>query len=156
MENLTRVLLFIALLLPASVCCHSQISTSSFIGKVTNPDSLPVPGAKVIATHVPTGSLFAAITDENGIFRLPDIEIGGPYTVKITFDGFKPFTQREIYLVLGQPFVINVSLKAKDIKLRKTARIKRLATKNVLGVRIEVKSVIFAFAANSSAVFMWP
>jgi hypothetical protein len=133
MENLTRLFFFMVLLFPASVCCHSQITTSGFSGKVSNPDSLPLSGAKVIATHVPTGSLYAAITDEDGYFRLPDIEIGGPYTVKVTFKGFKPYMQKEIYLVLGQPFVINVSLKAKDTKLRKAAGIKRLGAKNILG-----------------------
>jgi outer membrane receptor protein involved in Fe transport len=43
-------------------------------------------------------------------FTLPGLRTGGPYTLKITFTGLKVETVNDIYLLLGEPYVINPTL----------------------------------------------
>ncbi|TSA35925.1 MAG: TonB-dependent receptor [Porphyromonadaceae bacterium] len=131
MRNLIRFLLFIALGVFTAVSGYSQITTSGINGKVTNPDGSPLPGATVIATHVPTGSLFGASTDAGGLYRLPNMEVGGPYTVKVTFVGFESWTQENIYLTLGQTYRINVQLKNTEVRLGEIAIVGRRGDKDV-------------------------
>ena len=113
---LKKYLLLITLILPFSFSGISQISTSVMVGKVTGTDGLPLTGAKVIATHVPTGSLYAAISDGKGFYRLPNIQSGGPYSVKFSLQGFKTYARNDIYLSLGQILTIDALLKAGEAK----------------------------------------
>jgi predicted AlkP superfamily pyrophosphatase or phosphodiesterase len=121
MRTFTRIFLFIVLIFPAVASCQEQNHSPGFKGKIVNTDSLPLAGVKVIATHVPTGSLYAAETDQNGLYRLPSIQIGGPYAIKAVKPGYRPFTVDKIYLNLGQTITIDVILKTKEAKPKKNA-----------------------------------
>lgn len=131
MRNLTKFLLFIALGVFAFTGGYSQITTSGMNGKVTNPDGSPLPGATVIATHVPTGSLFGATTDAGGLFRLPNMDVGGPYQLKVSFVGFESWTQENIYLTLGQTYRTNIQLKDTEVRLGEVAIIGKRGDKDI-------------------------
>lgn len=134
MRKMTSLFLLIALFFSTAINSYSQINTSTINGKVTNPDGWPLNGARVIAKHVPTGSLYAAITDEHGFYRLPGIESGGPYSVKVALAGFKSYTQNNIYLGLGQSLLLDVPLKIREINLKKNTGKKRTETLDSAGV----------------------
>ncbi|MFA5814810.1 MAG: carboxypeptidase regulatory-like domain-containing protein [Bacteroidales bacterium] len=143
MRNLTRFLLFIALGVFAAVSGYSQITTSGINGKVTNPDGSPLPGATVIATHVPTGSLFGATTDDGGFYRLPNMDVGGPYTVKVSFVGFESWTKENIYLTLGQTSKVDANLKSTEVRLGEVAVIGKKSNVNVFdGNRTGAQTVV--------------
>ena len=122
MSKLTRSLLFLALLFSVVLNGNSQVKNSVINGKVTSSDGTPLAGAKVIATFIPSGSLFAALTDGTGTYRLPNLEVGGPYSVKVSLDGYKPYIQGNIYLTLGQTLGIDVLLKGDVIKQPKSGK----------------------------------
>lgn len=86
------------------------VTTSSMNGKITNAKSEGLPGATVIAVHQPTGSQFGTITDMDGFFRLPNMNVGGPYVFTVTYVGFQKFEKEGIFLSLGQTFKIDASL----------------------------------------------
>jgi hypothetical protein len=143
MRNLTRFLLFIILGVFAVTSGYSQITTSGINGKVTNPDGSSLPGATVIATHVPTGTLFGATTDEGGFFRLPNMDVGGPYTVKVSFVGFESWTKQNIYLTLGQTAKVDASLKSTEVRLGEVAVIGRRGNADVFdGNRTGAQTVV--------------
>jgi predicted AlkP superfamily pyrophosphatase or phosphodiesterase len=121
MRNLIRIIAAV-LILSATLHIHAQVSTSGIGGKVINSDGLPLSGAKVVATHVPSGTLFAAISDQEGKFRLPGLSIGGPYSVKVSLTGYKPYILSNIYLILGNDYVIDASLKVKELTVRRRDR----------------------------------
>ena len=60
-------------------------TTSSMNGTITDSNGEPVPGATVIAVHTPTNSQFGNTTDVTGTYRLNNLNVGGPYTVTISF-----------------------------------------------------------------------
>ena len=94
-----RLLLGIALLLMATVA-NAQVTTSSIRGHVTtNDDSLP--GATIVACHTPSGTEYGTTTNSEGIYTLRGLRVGGPYTITISFLGYRSVTYADIELSLG-------------------------------------------------------
>ena len=81
---------------------YGQGNTSSSIsGNVLDKTSQSLPGASVIAIHAPSGTKYSASTDYTGNFRISNMRVGGPYTVTVTYVGYKTFEENEVYLQLG-------------------------------------------------------
>jgi len=78
------------------------VTTATIEGIVVDADGEPLPGANVIAVHEPTGTRNGVSTRNNGRFTLPNLRIGGPYTVTVSFVGFQPQKEEEIFLTLGK------------------------------------------------------
>jgi hypothetical protein len=85
-------------------------TTSGISGRIVDHHNESLPGATIIAIHEPTGSQFAAITNTKGIFNIPNMDVGGPYSVTISFIGYKNAEDKNIYLTLGQTFELNKTL----------------------------------------------
>ncbi len=77
------------------------VTTASINGTVSDAKGT-VPGATVTVTHIPTGTVYATVTRADGRFNLPNLRVGGPYTFKVTFIGYKDFVQEGITLAIGQ------------------------------------------------------
>ena len=95
-------------LLFASVS-KAQETTSEIQGLVTDGTN-PVSNATVVATHIPTGTKYSTTSRKDGRYNLPNLRIGGPYTITTTFVGFKPVVQENITLLLGQEFKADFAL----------------------------------------------
>ncbi len=106
MKNLFILIAFVV----ASAAFGQGTTTASFRGRVLDDAGEPLPGATVIALHVPTGVESGNVTDVDGYFRIPNLQVGGPYTVTISFVGFQPYEKTNIYLTLGQIYSLNVEL----------------------------------------------
>jgi hypothetical protein len=85
----------------------AQVTTSSLSGEVVEPSGEPSIGATVIAKHLPSGSVYSGLTNSSGRYNLANMRVGGPYHVEITFVGYQKAVFDEVYLQLGQPYVIN-------------------------------------------------
>lgn len=79
-------------------------------GSVTDDQSEPLLGANVVAVHTPTGTTYGAITNEDGLFKILNMRVGGPYEIKVSYIGFKEQTINDAYLSLGKTFTIDVIL----------------------------------------------
>ncbi|WP_298288615.1 carboxypeptidase regulatory-like domain-containing protein [uncultured Lutibacter sp.] len=91
-------------------CIFSQgITSSSINGRILEGDQ-PLPGANIVALHVPSGTKYGSTTDIDGLFRISNMRVGGPYTIKITYVGYKEIIKENIYLQLGQTFRIDTSM----------------------------------------------
>ena len=101
-----------------SLMSFGQGSTTSGInGKVTDDKGVSLPGANVIAVHIPTGTQYGGITDNAGYFRIPNMNVGGPYKVTISYVGYKSYEKDNIYLSLGQTYALNVKLQETSTSL---------------------------------------
>jgi hypothetical protein len=105
-----RILLGVSLMLVTILAYGQGATTSGMNGKVVDPSGEPIVGATVIAVNKVTGAQYGNITDVTGYFRIPNMKVGGPYEVTVSFVGFTDFTQSDIYLTLGKTFNLNVSL----------------------------------------------
>ena len=104
-----HLLLLGALLLTAGGLL-AQVTNSSIKGLVTDTNGGPLPGATIIATHTPSGTTYGSASVADGRYTIPGMRIGGPYTVKISFVGYKEETVENIFLNLGVAADVNVKL----------------------------------------------
>ncbi|MGZ3845553.1 MAG: outer membrane beta-barrel protein, partial [Flavisolibacter sp.] len=107
---LKRILTLLILALVAGQFLNAQVTTSSINGVAKSTSGEPLVGATVTATHTSSGTVYSTVAGKNGVFNLPNLRPGGPYSVKITFSGLQPFTVDGFTLELGQPYEINAVL----------------------------------------------
>lgn len=86
---------------------HAQVTTSSMTGIVTSRDGKQSSGAKITATHIPSGTVYSATANASGSFNLSNMRVGGPYRVEIVSGSDSPLVYEDVYLELGQPFSLN-------------------------------------------------
>jgi len=78
-----------------------QITTSSISGVVKNEKQEVLAGATIHATHVPTGTEYKTQANKSGVFVLPAIRVGGPYTIHASFVGYKKGEVTDVNTQLG-------------------------------------------------------
>lgn len=100
----------VALLCFALSAVMGFAQSSSFLGQVTDAKGEALPGANVTATHTPSGSFYGTSTREDGRFNLPDVRIGGPYRIEVSFTGFETYVLDGVNISLGQNFRLDVKL----------------------------------------------
>lgn len=88
----------------------AQVTTSGIDGQVKE-ESGYLPGATVLAVHLPTGARYGTVTNEDGRFTLQGLRPGGPYQITISFIGYQTEKLENITLKLGESFVLNTVLK---------------------------------------------
>ena len=103
--------LMVALLLAVTATTNAQVTTSSMSGRVTDNAKEPLIGATVVATHTPTGTVYGASTRMDGSYNIPNMRIGGPYTIEVSYIGYNTETLKNVTLSLGEDFVLNSTLK---------------------------------------------
>jgi len=108
MVKFKNVMLLIMVVL-LSFVAKAQETTSEIQGLISNADG-PIPFVTVIATHQPTGTKYGTTTREDGRYNLPNLKIGGPYSIDVSFVGLKPEHRDGITLFLGQTFKQNFEL----------------------------------------------
>jgi hypothetical protein len=109
MKRIRSVLCLIAVCaLPctAAVAYAQGVTTGAVTGIVTNAQQQPVAGAQVIAIHEPSGTVYETVTRPDGRYSLPNMRVGGPYTVTVAYGGtggaaFEPQTQENVVVNLG-------------------------------------------------------
>ncbi len=111
MSKFLRTLSLIALLSFTGFFAFSQgVTTASLNGKVSNTTSETLPGASIIAIHTPTGTNYGTSTRFDGRFTLPNLRVGGPYTVTVSFVGYQEQKIENLFLKLGQTLSLNFEL----------------------------------------------
>ena len=114
----TFIFTLIILLAFSSQAFSQGVTTSSMNGMVKDVMGEPLPSANVIAIHEPTGTKYGAYTTTDGRFSLPNLKIGGPYTVMVTYVGYKKEQQENIYLNLGQNFRVEFVLQSEAVSMK--------------------------------------
>ena len=109
MQNLKRLIVALFTLVVA-VVATAQSTTASLSGFVTDSNGKPLVGATVVATHLPTETIYGTVTDVNGAYRLQGLRVGAPYMVEFSFVGYKDKKFSDIALALGEKRQIDATL----------------------------------------------
>ncbi|MDO5970399.1 TonB-dependent receptor [Flavivirga aquimarina] len=88
----------------------SQVTTSNIKGLILDENSVPLPGANVLAIHTPTGTKYGAATNFDGRFNLLNLRVGGPYSITISFIGYQEQSFNDVFLTLGKTTNLDVTL----------------------------------------------
>ncbi len=104
-----RLFFLVVTLLTLSLAAVAQVTTSGINGIVTA-NNEEVIGATVTAKHVPSGSVYRAVTNVSGRYTITGMRSGGPYEVEVSYIGYQSKKYTDIQLALGQNTVIDVQL----------------------------------------------
>lgn len=110
MKKYYKLLMIVAITCFSSAIFAQGVTTSGINGKIIDEQGVTLLGATVVLTEVSTGSIYGTITDEKGNFHIPNVNVGGPYTLKISFVGYHEYEKTDIYLILGQTTRFNTRL----------------------------------------------
>ena len=89
---------------------YSQVTSSAMSGTVKSSAGEILPGASIEVVHKPTGTKYTSTTGANGEYAIQGIRPGGPYTLKVTYVGYKTTEITEINAPLGNSITVNVSV----------------------------------------------
>lgn len=107
--NTLKFLQAVIIFMVVSTATFAQVTTSGMSGRISDgKESLP--GATVTVTHEPSGTVYGAITNREGRYSIQGMRTGGPYKAEVHYLGYGDFTQNEIYLQLGEKYVLDVRL----------------------------------------------
>lgn len=134
---LKRISLLLAILLVTSSVIFAQVTTSVISGVVLSEKNEGLPGASIVATHLPTGTRYTTSSGNGGRFTIPNIAPGGPYKIVVTYVGLTNYEGNDIFVPLGEKYDVSVTMTAAAKELenvilttRRTTLIKTGASAN--------------------------
>jgi len=117
MKTIQKLFLSLTLVLFSVALMGQGTTTAGINGQVFDDTGQPLAGATVVAVHEPSGSQYGGISGDKGYFRIPNMNIGGPYTVTVSYVGYEKYEQGNINLQLGQTFQLNVTLGVAEVNI---------------------------------------
>ena len=99
---LRHFVLLALMLFTARLGWSQGATTAAMSGVITDKTGAGLPGATVIAVHTPTNTQYVTPTNSEGRFNIQNMRVGGPYTIKVTFVGYKDLVREGVSLSLGQ------------------------------------------------------
>jgi hypothetical protein len=106
---LLRLFLVIVALVGITAGVNAQVTTSTMTGTIRDAKG-GLPGASVKAVHTPTGTAYSVSTNNDGRFTIANMRVGGPYAIEVTYIGYQAEKITDLYLKLGDPYVLNILL----------------------------------------------
>jgi hypothetical protein len=97
------------------------VTTSAINGFVTGTDGSALIDAVITAVHVPSGTEYRAVARGGGAYSLPNLRVGGPYRVTATMIGFRPRTEQNLDLKLGETHRVDLQLEPQAVELEEIA-----------------------------------
>ena len=104
-----KIILSLVFLLAAMMTVTAQVTTSGITGIVTA-DNEEAIGATVTAKHIPSGTVYRAVTNINGRYTITGMRSGGPYEVEVSYIGYQTSKMTGFQLSLGQNTVVDATL----------------------------------------------
>ena len=116
--TLFSLLLFAIIFAFTSEQNYSQsVTTAAINGQVEDQKGDALPAATILLTHTPSGTQYGTTSRADGKYNIVGLRVGGPYSVKISFVGYKSQSLDDIYLQLSQNKEINFKLVSETIEL---------------------------------------
>ncbi len=116
MKKILQLLLF-SFLAGLQLLSAQGVTTASLSGKINDQSGAGLPGANVVATHVPSGTTYGATSQVDGRFAILSMRIGGPYSIKVSYVGYQEVTYNDIFLRLGSAANLDIKLSEQATEL---------------------------------------
>jgi hypothetical protein len=105
---------FVFLLLLTLVCAappvRAQAVYATMHGIVSDSSGAVIPNARVTALNTATGIHTTVTSDSKGYFTFPQLQTGGPYTLKVEASGFEGYQQTGITLYVNSNPEVDANL----------------------------------------------
>ncbi len=95
----------------------AQVTTSTITGVVKDDEGKALKGATVTATFLPTNIKYVTATNAGGRFNIQNMHSGGPYSISVSYIGFKQQSYDDVFLQLADVTVFDSKLAKNDGEL---------------------------------------
>lgn len=129
MKHFVKYVLLVIVTAFMGVASYAQVTTSSIGGRVVDDKGVPVIGAGVVATHEPSGTVYGAVTNNDGRYAIQGMRPGGPYKVEVSGLGYQNMIYTGVTLQLGEQFGLNSIIKESSEQLSESVVIASSASK---------------------------
>jgi outer membrane receptor protein involved in Fe transport len=107
--SLLPLWLAVILLASTAVPARAQSATGTIEGTIVDQSNAVMPGVTVTVVHAATGTTRSAVTDPDGVFRMPLLAVGA-YDLTAELAGFVARKLPEITLTIGQTVSLRVQM----------------------------------------------
>lgn len=94
----------------ASTLSAQTVTTGAIGGVVVDTQGGVIAGVTVTAIHQPTGTMYEAVSGDDGRFAMVNVRVGGPYQVTARLSGFRAQQTAGIDVALGEERQVNFTL----------------------------------------------
>lgn len=115
--SICLILLFAVLVMQAPINAQGVSTSAAITGLITDSKGEPLPGANIIAVHIPSGTQYGVTSRTNGMYNLTGLRVGGPYEIAVSFVGYQKQTITVPILELGQSFSLDVKLFESSVEI---------------------------------------
>jgi len=116
-NNKTIMSLLIIVSFMFSTLQAQGVTTAELAGSVSDADGTGMEGANIVATHEPSGITYGTTSRTGGVFNVPNMRVGGPYTVTVSYIGYRSKTETDIHLNLGSSAHLDFTLQQEAIEM---------------------------------------
>ena len=117
MKQVIRKFISLTATLLLVVSVYAQVTTGGVSGVVRDGDGVTLAGATVKVTHLPSGTIYHAITQSNGSYSINGIRVGSDYSIEISFIGFNTSRVDGVVVTLGNSVKIDATLKEESMTI---------------------------------------
>ena len=117
MKKMLKVYLVLIAFFAFTFSGFAQVTTSSVSGKVLDAKNEPLPGATIVAKHVPTGTSYVALVSGDGRYSISGMRVGGPYEIEVSFIGYNKQKSSDLFLTVGEEASLNFSLAENNVEI---------------------------------------
>ncbi len=110
MKQFKRMFMMLTFLFISVMMFGQGATTSGLTGRIVDSKGQAMPGATILAIHVPSGTSYGALTNNEGFFTIQGMRPGGPYKIEVSFIGYSKKTFTDINLFLGEAYVLKTDL----------------------------------------------
>lgn len=116
-KQVSKLSVMMLVLFLSVTAAFSQVTTSGITGRVVSESNETLPGAAVVALHIPSGTQYGTITNIEGIFSIQGMRSGGPYKISVSFVGYSTYSVDNVNLSLGTTasFVVTLTTEAVEV-----------------------------------------
>jgi hypothetical protein len=100
---------WLTVILFAATLSHSQITTTTLLGTVTDSTGASLPGAQITLTNADTNLVRNVKSDADGAYRVEFLPVGS-YTLEVRLDGFRTYVRKDLVLTLNSKVRVDVRL----------------------------------------------
>ena len=120
------------------------VTTAQLQGNVSDNKNEMLIAASIYAVHNPSGTAYAVTSREDGRYNIPNMRVGGPYTIKVTYVGFATKTIENVYFELGENKRLNFVLEESATELSAvevTAKVGNVGEISGTGTQISTENI---------------
>jgi hypothetical protein len=114
-QFVTSVLVLVAVFGMGSAKVIAQTTTATVNGVVADPSGQTITGATIRLRHVPSGTVYGAVSRKDGRYSITGARIGGPYALSATMVGRKKVDVGIPSLSLGETRRVDVTLEEESV-----------------------------------------